>query len=101
MSDVDLAQVPRQLMHTLAQPMTDLHSKNFKPIQSPSDVVERLVESFHLADDIRLNVREQPCDSFHRQRVNGFGSSKSVYGYKESQEHKAKLISNLLRSRIK
>jgi len=72
----NIADVPKQLTTTLAKPISSFHSQNSKHIPSPNDVVDKLLQSFNL----------QPKSQQYSPS----------YTYQESQQHKAKLISNLL-----
>jgi hypothetical protein len=72
----NIADVPKQLTTTLAKPISSFHSQNSKHIYSPNDVVDKLLQSFHLRNTKILEPKS--------------------YTYQQSQQHKANLISNLL-----
>ena len=76
----NIADVPRQLTTTLAKPISSFHSQNSKHIYSPNDVVDKLLQSFHLRNTKSHQKILEP----------------KSYTYQQSQQHKANLISNLL-----
>jgi hypothetical protein len=97
----NIADVPKQLTTTLAKPISSFHSLNTKHIHSPNDVVDKLLQSFNLRHNPKVNIPF--ILSFTSLLSIQFIDSKSQqyspsYTYQESQEHKAKLISNLLSS---
>jgi hypothetical protein len=51
----NIADVPKQLMTTLTKPISSSHSQNTKHIHSPNDVVDRLLQSFHLQNTQKVN----------------------------------------------
>jgi hypothetical protein len=51
----NIADVPKQLMTTLTKPISSFHSQNTKHIHSPNDVVDRLLQSFHLRNTQKVN----------------------------------------------
>ncbi|CAF3180729.1 unnamed protein product [Rotaria socialis] len=79
----NLADVPKQLTTTLAQPLSSFHSQTQKHIHSPNDVVDKLLQTFNL---------------HHNQKLfeNKLQRYSPRYTYQQSQQHKAKLLSNLL-----
>ncbi|CAF0845587.1 unnamed protein product [Rotaria sordida] len=87
-----IADVPKQLTTTLAKPISSFHSHNTKHIHSPNDVVDKLLQSFNLRNyNSEINYNQKFIE--HKlQRCS------SRYTYQQSQQHKAKLISNLLSS---
>ncbi|CAF0823092.1 unnamed protein product [Rotaria sordida] len=88
----NIADVPKQLTTTLAKPISSFHSHNTKHIHSPNDVVDKLLQSFNLRNyNSEINYNQKFIE--HKlQRCS------SRYTYQQSQQHKAKLISNLLSS---
>ncbi|CAF2607643.1 unnamed protein product [Rotaria sp. Silwood2] len=85
----NMADVPKQLTTTLAKPISSFHAHNTKHIHSPNDVVDKLLQSFNLQN---YNQNNQKFIEHKLQRCS------SRYTYQQSQQHKAKLISNLLSS---
>ncbi len=51
----NIADVPKQLMTTLTKPISSFHSQNTKHIHSPNDVVDKLLQSFHLRNTQKVN----------------------------------------------
>jgi len=84
----NIADVPKQLTTTLTKPISSIHSQNSKPIPSPNDVVDKLLQSFNLPNNQKINKPQSQQYS-------------PSYTYQESQQHKAKLISNLLSKKNK
>lgn len=82
----NIADVPKQLTTTLAKPISSFHCQNTKHVHSPNDVVDKLLQSFNLQNNEKIN-------QLHLSQQSLPGCT-----YQESQQHKAKLISNLLSS---
>ncbi len=96
----NIADVPKQLMTTLTKPISSYHLQNPKHIHSPNDVVDRLLQSFHHRNTQKVNqsyfiVYHFSLLQLIERRSLQYSPS---YTYQESQQHKAKLISNLLSS---
>ncbi|CAF4645292.1 unnamed protein product [Rotaria sp. Silwood1] len=88
----NIADVPKQLTTTLAKPISSFHSHNTKNIHSPNDVVDKLLQSFNLRNhNNEINYNKK----FIQHKLQRCSSR---YTYQQSQQHKAKLISNLLSS---
>jgi hypothetical protein len=52
----NIADVPKQLTTTLAKPISSFHSQNTKHIHSPNDVVDKLLQSFNLRNNQKVNI---------------------------------------------
>lgn len=100
----NLADVPKHLTTTLAKPIASFHSPTTKHIHSPNDVVDRLLQSINLHDKttkVLLNkfLIISYSFSFIKLMEHKLHRFSSRCTYQESQQHKAKLISNLLSSK--
>jgi len=110
----NLADVPKQLTTTLAKPISSFHSQTTKHIHSPNDVVNKLLQSFNLQNPPKVNIQSEKAGAggegyphcrqffiifsfiqFTKHKPQRHSPS---YTYQESQQHKAKLITNLLSS---
>ncbi len=53
----NIADVPKQLTTALTKPISSVHCHNLKHIQSPNDVVNKLLQSFHLRHDHKVTIQ--------------------------------------------
>lgn len=99
----NLADAPKHLTNTLSQLPSSLHSRTNTSIHSPNDVVVKLEQSLQMQEkviDSSANCCGKHLSLFEQMKSRRLASSSSIYSYHHSQQHKAKVISNLLSSHV-